>query len=475
MNDCCSSETPSQHLIIIGGGSAAFSAATTAHALGARVTLINAGLPIGGCCVNVGCVPSKTLIRAAEAHHRGSSHSFQGLEGESRVSDFAAVMRQKTELVEELRQAKYIDVVADLPNFERIEGWARLVAPDTVEVNGREIKADRILVATGDTPYIPEVPGLKDSGYLITDTAFELDTLPESMIVLGGRYIALECAQMFARFGTKVTVLQRSNRILPTESPELTDELTGYLTEEGLDVVTGVKLLRVENKNGTFSVEAEVNGKPRTFSAEQLLVATGRIPNTANMGLEETGVALDAGGFMTVDDTMQSSVPEIYGAGNCTGEPAYVYTAAYEGALATTNALTDESTERDYTALPWVVFTDPQVAGTGLDEQQAKAQGIDAEATLLPLSHVPRALAARDTRGFIQLIRDKQTDRLVGGRILAPEGGELAMEISLAIKYGITATELARAFHPYLTLSEGIKLAAITFGKDVSKLSCCAT
>lgn len=478
MNDCCATESAAnhgnKHLVIVGGGSAAFSAAVKANELGARVTLINDGLPIGGTCVNVGCVPSKTLIRAAEAHHRATRQNFKGIESQSQVSDFHAVIQQKRELVQGLRQAKYVDVISDLRNFRRIDGRATLVAADTVEVNGERIMADRIIIATGDTPSIPNVPGLKESGYLTNESAFELEELPDSMIILGGRYIALESAQMFARFGANVTILQRSTRILPTETPDLTDALTGYLSAESINVVTGVNLLRVSRKGKEVVVEAEVNGTPATFKATRLLAATGRKANTSNLGLEAAGVDVDERGFLKVDETLRTTAPGIYGAGDVIGEPLFVYTAAYEGALAARNALTGTFEKRDYTALPWVIFTDPQVAGVGLDERQAAARGLAVDTAVLSLSHVPRALAARDTRGFIKLIRDKATDKLIGGRVLAPEGGELTMELSLAIKYGITVSELARSFHPYLTLSEGIKLAAIAFTKDVGKLSCCA-
>ena len=464
-----------KHLVIIGGGSAAFSAAIHASEQGARVTIINDRLPIGGTCVNVGCVPSKNLIRAAEANFRSKHHPFAGISSESSVTDFKAVMDQKRSLVAELRQAKYIDVVTPLPDVRIIEGRARLTSPNTVEVNGEEFSASHILIASGVAPSIPDVPGLAESGYLTNESLFELDELPESLIILGGRYVALESAQMFARFGSKVTVLQRSERILPTEHPELTNALTGYLRDEGLEIVTGSRLERVFREGGEVAVEAHVNGELKTFRATHLLAATGRTPNTKNMGLEALGVALDEKGFLKVDAHLQTSVPNIYGAGDVIGSHQFVYTAAYEGKLAAANAFGNAPVARDYTALPWVVFTDPQVAGVGLDERQAREQGIDAETAVLPLEHVPRALAARDTRGFIKLIRDRQSDRLIGARILAHEGSELLMEAAMAIKFGINVADIVSMFHPYLTLSEGIKLAAITFNKEVGALSCCAT
>ena len=467
------------HLLIVGGGSAAFAAATKAVELGAaRVTIVNDGLPIGGTCVNVGCVPSKTLIRAAESLHRAQQTPFDGIAVSGRVTDFKAVMQQKRDLVEQLRQAKYLDVVGDLEQVRIVKARARFVDANTVEVtpgSGERITADRVLIATGASPFIPPIPGLSESGYLTNESLFELEELPASLVVLGGRYIALECAQMMARLGTKVTILQRSDRILPTETPDLTDALTGYLREEGIEIVTNVMTKRVRRDNGNVLVETEVDGRSRQFRASHLLVATGRRANTRNMGLEDIGVKTDEAGFVVVDATGQTGVTDIYAAGDAIGDPEFVYTAAYEGALTAENALTGAGHERDYTALPWVIFTDPQVAGVGLDERQAAEKGIDVEATTLPLTHVPRALAARDTRGFIKLIRDRASDRLLGARILAPEGSELLMEIAVAIKFNITVAQLRQMSHPYLTLGEGVKLAAITFGKDVAKLSCCAT
>ena len=237
----------------------------------------------------------------------------------------------------------------------------------------------------------------------------------------------------------------------------------------------GVDLKSVRGDASGFVVTAQVDGKPATFRAEQLLAATGRRPNTAELGLEKVGVAVNTEGVVEVDEHLQTTVTGLYAAGDVIGDPAFVYTAAYEGALAAENALNGSSRQRDYTALPWVIFTDPQVAGVGLDEDQAAAEGIAVDTVSLSFEHVPRALVAHDIRGFVKLIRDQKTDRLVGARILAPEGGELTMEISLAIRHGITAGELARTFHPYLTLSEAVKLAALSFEREVAKLSCCAT
>ena len=463
------------HFVIIGGGSAAFAATIQARELGARVTMINDGLPIGGTCVNVGCVPSKYIIRAAEALHKSNNIPFAGIKGEGKVTDFSHIIGQKTDLVEQLRQEKYIDVVSDMENFRRIKGRALFTGPKTVEVNGETITGDHFLIATGARTNIPDINGLKDVPFLTNETAFALEKLPESMIVLGGRYIALEIAQMFSRLGTKVTILQRSDRILPSEAVDITNGLTEYFKDEGINIVTGNDLEKISYENENFTVNTLVDGTSTTYRAEQLVVATGRAPNTGSMGLDKAGVDIDSKGFVVVDEKLNTSQSHIFAAGDVLGQNMFVYTAAYEGKLAASNALSSLPKNRNYTALPWVVFTDPQVAGVGMDEAMAEDAGIDYDVAKLELSHIPRSIAAMDTRGFIKLLRDRASNRLIGARILAPEGSELLMEVAMAIKFEITSDQLREMFHPYLTLSEGVKLAAITFDKSVAELSCCAT
>lgn len=462
-------------LIIIGGGSAGFAAAIKANELGAKVTMINAGLPIGGTCVNVGCVPSKTLIRAGETLYRASHNHFEGIQTEAQVNDFKAVTKQKQNLVDALRQKKYSDVIAGLTNFNLIEGKARFITSNSIGVNNQVLRADRFIVATGAAPFTPENYGLPVSGYLTNETIFDLEKVPESLIVIGGRYIALEIAQMFARFGTKVTILQRSSNILPTETQDLTDALKNYLEDEGISIFTNVKIDNILRDKNQIKVSAYVDGTLEIFNSAHILSAAGRSPNTKGMGLEDIGVEMDKKGFLKVNDMLKTSISGIYGAGDVTGNPMFVYTGAYEGALAAENAITSALRVRDFTALPWVIFTDPQFCGVGLDENVAAQENIDTDISLFPLTSVPRSIAAYDTRGFIKLIRNKKTHKLIGARILAPEGSELLMELSMAIKFGITTEELSSYFHPYLTLSEGIKLAATTFEKNIDSLSCCAS
>lgn len=464
-----------KHLIIVGGGSAAFSAAIEANSMNVQVTMINEGLPIGGTCVNIGCVPSKNLIRAAESLYKANNNAFDGIDTSATMTNFQALIEAKRNLVLDLREQKYINIIKDMPNFELIEGRAKLHTATSVKVLDRIIEGSHILVCTGARPLVPDIEGLSDVDYLTNEEAFDLDELPKSIILLGGGYIALEIAQMFSRLGSKVTILQRSERILSSEEEDLTSELEKYFKEEGMTIITGNAVKSINEVNGLVSIKTVVNGKELEVNAQKIIIATGRTANTDNMNLEKVGVKLKSNGAVQVDEYLQTAVPTIYAAGDVIGERMFVYTAAYEAKLAISNAFTPLKKEADFSVLPWVIFTDPQVAGVGMDEVQAKLAGIDYEVAVLPMSYVPRAIAANDTRGFIKLLRNKADDKLIGARILAPEGSELLMEIAVAIKFGITTNQLKDMLHPYLTLSEGIKLAAITFSKDVKELSCCAT
>lgn len=464
-------------LLIIGGGSAAFAAAIRTSELGGKAVIINKGLPTGGTCVNVGCVPSKTLIRTAEMIHQANHPRFEGIESKAAITDFKKIIEQKRQMVSDLREGKYVDVITDDPNIRLMEGFGRFLDEHTVDVEGTSFYGKNILIATGAAPWAPKIDGLEETGYLTNESAYELDELPESLIVLGGGYIALENAQLFSRLGSKVTIVQRSRHILSDQPEELGMALAGYLEDEGMTVLTNTQIKEVSRNEATGKkiVRLTVDGKEQKLESDNILVATGRIGNTANLGLENIGIKTEGLGYIPVDETLRTSVDHIFAAGDVLGDRQFVYTAAYEGKISAQNAIRESRGKADFSVLPWVIFTDPQVAGVGMDEYQAKDAGIDVDVAKLSLEHVPRSIAARDTRGFIKLIRDKQNDQLVGARILAPEGSELLMELSLAIRHGITIESLKSEFHPYLTLAEGIKLAAITFGKDVGKLSCCAT
>ena len=475
MADCCStggSRKGGYDLAVIGAGSAGFSAAITAAEQGANVALIGHGL-IGGTCVNVGCVPSKTMIRATEALHGARAASrFPGLAGEAHVTDWRALIAAKNDLVGTLRQTKYVDLLPEYDGITYLDGAARLNGAGVI-VNDSPVAAGKIIIATGASPAIPNIPGIESIPYLTSTTALELESQPRSLVVIGGGYIGCELAQMFARTGTSVTLVTRS-RLLPEAEPEIARALTGYLADEGITVRTGLIYSRIESRDDENVLTIDVGGRAETLTAEQVLVTTGRTPNTADLGLEEAGIRLAPNGGIVVDDRMRTSRSGVYAAGDVTGRDQFVYMAAYGAKLAARNALNGDSFTYDNATMPWVVFTDPQVAGVGLSEAQARAAGYGVKRSIVPLDMVPRALAARDTRGLVKLVADAKTDRLLGAQILAPEGADSIQTMALAIKFGMTAKELGETIFPYLTTVEGLKLAAQGFEKDVAKLSCCA-
>jgi mercuric reductase len=463
-------------LLVVGGGSAGFAAALRAAELGAKVTIAEAGI-VGGTCVNVGCVPSKTLIRAAEAHHRRAHHGFLGVPTTDGRVDWLAIRHQKDALVTALRQAKYLDVLREQPRISLIEERVRLVGtePRVVLVgSGRTAVVPRVVLATGAKPWAPSIPGLGQAGYLDSASAMALSVLPDSLIVIGGSAVGLELAQMFARLGTRTTVMELLPRLVPGEDPEIGDELRRHLTAEGIEVHTAVHVVEVRRDASGYTVTIEGSEGRSTRSAERLLVATGRRANTEDLGLDAAGVTRGPKDAVQVNEFLQTTNPAVYAAGDVIGDPMFVYVAAYAGTIAATNALQGNTEQYDLTGLPRVTFTDPAVAAVGLTAAEARQAGMEVVTSKLPLQHLPRALAAHDTRGFVKLVAEPASGRLVGAHILAAEAGEMIMPATLAVRHGLSFQQLAAAFYPYLTLSEGIRLAAQAFTRDIAHLSCCA-
>ena len=381
-------------------------------------------------------------------------------------------MAGKDALVSGLRQKKYADL---LPGYEGItyldEGAARLV-PAGVQVGSRLIGAPKVIIATGGRPALPPIPGIRDVPTLDSTSLLALETLPESLIFLGGGYVGAELAQMMARMGVKVAMVCRS-RLLPQVEPEVSVALTNVFRGEGITMHCGVTYDACHRDGARAVLCIEEGGRRLELTADHLVVTAGRSPNTEGLGLADMGIETDRRGAIVVGDDMQTTRPGIYAAGDVTNRDQFVYMAAYGAKLAVKNAM--GGAERyDNAAMPWVVFTDPQVAGVGLSEEQAVAAGHDVKTSVLTLDNVPRALAARDTRGVIKLVADAETDRLLGGVIVAPEGADSVQTLAMALKFGMTTKALGDTIFPYLTTVEGLKLAAQTFDKDVAKLSCCA-
>jgi mercuric reductase len=469
-----SEEGESVDVLVVGGGSAGFAAAIRAAELGAQVVLVEKGV-MGGTCVNVGCVPSKALIRAVEAYHSAAAQRFEGISTAAGSLHWHRVVAQKDELVAELRRAKYAEVLASYPEVRYVQGQARLAADGSVRVDGMVYRPHRVVLATGSRPWAPPVPGLEEAGYLTSNEAVNLKELPRSLVVIGASAVGLELAQTYLRAGSHVTVLEALPRVVPLEEPEVGDALRSYLEAEGMVIRPGVRITRVERVGGRYRVTfTEGQQEEEVVEAEQLLVATGRRANTAGLGLEEVGVELGPKGEIRVNEYAQTTNPRIYAAGDCAGDPMFVYVAAHMGTVAAENALHGNHRRVDLEGLPRITFTDPQVASAGWTEAQARERGYQVKTALLSLEHVPRAQVARDLRGLIKLVADEVTGRLLGASVLAADAGEVIQTAVLAIREGYTVQRLAQLVFPYLTLAEGLKLAAQAFEKDVSKLSCCA-
>jgi len=460
-------------LIVIGAGSAGFSAAITAADAQKNVVLVGHGT-IGGTCVNVGCVPSKTMIRAAEAvHNAKAAFRFPGLFAKAGIENWQQLTEAKDQLVSDLRQKKYADILPQYPNITYVDNGPASIVDGGVKVKNQTFSAPKIIIATGSRPVIPDIKGINDIPLLDSTALLELKEKPKSLIFVGGGYIGAELAQMMARFGVEVTVVSRSS-LLSGAEPEVSQNLSKSFENEGIELVNRVAYKSVAKTNDGIVLTVERFGKTIELSSEHLVITAGRRANSDNMGLEEVGVDLDAKGSIVVNSQMQTSNKNIYGAGDVTNRDQFVYMAAYGAKLAVKNAILGENNSYDNSTMPWVVFTDPQVAGVGLSEAQAKEAGFEVKTSVLPMDEVPRALAARNTNGLIKLIADKKTDKLLGGQIIAHEGADSIQTLVMALKASMTATDLGATIFPYLTTVEGLKLAAQTFDMDISKLSCCA-
>ncbi len=467
------------HVAIIGTGSGAFACAIKAVENGAKVTMIERKSIIGGTCVNIGCVPSKIMIRTAHIAHLQQHHAFDGILKQKPVIDRKQLLSQQQARVDELRAAKYESILDSNPNITLVKGDARFVDANTLIVDQThskftQIVADRFLIATGASSNIPPISGLAATPYWTSTEALEADKLPKHLIVIGSSIVALEIAQAYLRLGTKVTLLARHS-LLFNEDPDIGAQLHKILEAEGMTILDHTQAEAVNYKKGLFSsgkfTLKTTTGK--TLNSYQLLIATGRPPNTKDLALEQAGVAVDKGRAIVIDDHMRTNVEHIYAAGDCTTQPQFVYVAAAAGTRAAIN-MTGGDAAINLSTMPAVMFTDPQMATVGLTETQAHKNNIKTVSRLLPLENVPRSLANFETQGFVKLVMDADSHCLIGAQILAPEAGEMIQTAVLAIHNKMTIEDLAGQLFPYLTMVEGIKLCAQTFNKDVKELSCCA-
>jgi len=461
------------HIAIIGSGGAAMAAALKAVEQGARVTLIERGT-VGGTCVNIGCVPSKIMIRSAHiAHLRRTSPFDAGIAATPPVIRRSELLAQQQARVDELRRSKYESILEANEAITVLRGEARFSDSRHLLVTSSDgseqvVAFDRCLVATGASAAVPPVPGLRDTPFWTSTEALVTDTIPARLAVIGSSVVALELAQAFARLGSRVTILARGT-LFSREDPAIGQAIREAFGAEDIDVREHERAGEVRYTNGEFVL---TTGQGE-LHADRLLVATGRTPNTRGLTLEAAGVSVDPQGAIVVDPSMRTDNPNVFAAGDCTNQPQFVYVAAAAGTRAAIN-MTGGNAALDLTAMPAVVFTDPQVATVGYTEAQAHEAGIETDSRLLTLDNVPRALANFETRGFIKLVIEAGSRRLIGVQAVAPEAGELIQAAVLAIRHRMTVEALANELFPYLTMVEGLKLAAQTFTKDVAQLSCCA-
>ena len=460
-------------LVILGSGSAAFAAAIKAADHGAKTAMIERST-LGGTCVNVGCVPSKNLLRAGEIRYYDSHREFPGITPGKTTLEFNRILEQKNQIVRGLRKEKYADVLRSLPSSKLFRGNARFVSRTRVKVDGINVDGKKFVVATGSSPRIPSVPGIESVNYLTNVEALSLKNRPVSMVVLGGRALGLEFAQMYSHMGTKVTLLQRSDRIVPEAEPAISEALRESLKDEGVEIRTGVQIKRVYQTQAEKVIVATVRGREFEARGDELLLATGRDPNTNQLGLETVPVRLRKDGAVKVDREMRTTAPHVWAGGDVIGEPMLETIAAKEGATAAENALSGTHRKIDFLPVPRAVFTSPQVASVGLTEKEAHERGYNCACRTIAMSKVPKAVIIRETRGLVKMVADASTGRILGVHILADNAADIIHEAVLAVKHKLTIDDIIDTVHVFPTVAESIKLAATSFRKDIDQLSCCA-
>ena len=450
-------------LVVIGTGGAAMAAGIEARSRGASVLLVEHGV-LGGTCLNIGCVPSKTLLAAAGRRHAALHNPFPPVPTGADEVNLPALIAQKQHLIDNLRQAKYADV-ADAHGFPVHYGQATFADEATLLVDGQPVPAPAYVVATGVAPAIPDLPGIEQIDYLTSTTAMEQQELPASLVVIGGGYVGLEQAQLFAHLGVQVTVV---GRVAPHAEPEIADVLRRVFADDGITVIEQ-RAVAVDRGEAGVSVRTDAGTEVR---GDRLLVATGRHADTGDLGLDAAEVKTDERGFIAVDDNQRTTNPRIFAAGDVSGAPQYVYVAAHTGHVAAASALGTPATV-DYTGLPGVTFTTPQLATAGLTEAQALAGGHSCDCRVLAGKDIPRALANHDTRGALKLVIDADSRKVLGVHAALDGAGDVMLAATYAIKTGMTVDDVADTWAPYLTMAEALRIAAGLF-RSTMPTSCCA-
>lgn len=469
-------------LVILGSGSTAFAAALRAQELG-KASVMTEERTLGGTCLNRGCLPSKNLIEAAKLIHEAAHPRYPGLIPASIKFSFAELVRQKDDVIREYRDKKYKSLLGDQLNIE--EGHVEFIDPHAVEIGGKRLSGEKFLIATGSRPVIPDIPGLREVPFLTSDLltngeAMEMHELPGSLVVIGGGYIALELGQMFRRFGVDVTLVVRSEQLLAHGyEPEVGKEIERVFEGEGIDVLTNATTRSVRRDRGGIVVTVEIGNEKREIRAEQLLVTTGRRPNSDNIAIEKAGIAVGKRGQVLVDEFLITNVPHILAAGDVIGSGVGSQMAtpvgSQDGGIAGHNAFTDgERRAVDHRVIARTIFTDPQVAVVGMTEEQAQAAGHSCWCNTVPMSLVPRAGAIRYTAGLIKMVANDETEEVLGVSMVGNSAGEVIHEAAMAMRFHAKVPDFVEMLHVYPTMAEALKIVAISRFKDPAKLSCCA-
>jgi mercuric reductase len=461
-------------LIIIGNGAASFAAAIKATELSegtASILMVGIG-PIGGTCVNVGCIPSKYLLEISHSYFYSNKKKYQGLVLEKAKLDFKEVMEGLRNFVLSLRKTKYEDVLKAYPNIEYIEGKAKFISNNEIEVNGKNFSAENIIIATGSRPSIPNIEGLNKVNFFTSNNIWEINNLPSRIAIIGGGAIGLEIGQAFQHFGSQVFVIEAMDRIVPQAEPELSKYLMNILEEEGMKFYLKARISRIEQKSGSKILEVLTAKGKEFLEVDEILVATGRNPNTEELRLDKANVVTDKRGFIITNEMMQTSNPKIYAAGDCVSKRLMLETlAAREGVIAANNIFGIKSTI-DYNHVPWVVFTNPQLASVGYLEHEFVNKFGSCVCNIVRFKDVPKALIMNE-EGLIKIVADPNSGKIVGLHVLGYMASEYIIEGALAIKLGLTINDIIDTVHAFPTLSESIKLAAQSFLRNISMMSCC--
>ena len=452
-------------LVVIGAGGAGSTAAGEAIGRGANVAMVERWR-VGGTCLNVGCDPTKTMVRSAQVLHLARHAERFGIKATDIRADWPAVMHRVERVIDTIRGGDGDQNIRDSGIVLR-KATATFRSLHEIDVDGEIIRGDKIIVATGAEWVSPPISSLAEVGYITNAEAVALPVLPRSLAIVGGGVVAVEFAQIFARFGVEVTILGSAAQILPREDATLSDALRAVLEREGITVETGVRITRAEMKDGLKCLIGERGGETVEFCrVEEILVAAGRAPAVQGLNLEAAGVAYDAKTGIIVDDELRTSVPHIWAIGDVVSRYAFTHVADYQARIAEHNAMSGRPPQRvDYRVVPWVTFTDPELARVGLTEKEAREAGHDVKCAVVPLKDLARAVTSGEIDGMVKLVADRITGQILGGHILAAHAGEMLAEVALAMRARLPVAAIADTIHAYPTLSEGVFWAAYEIAK----------